>query len=596
MMNNSQLKERIRDLKDQYPLHVTIFKNDPQELRRVLDEEGDIECRDPNGLTPLQLCSIVGNTALAEVLLDHGANPDLETAEGWSIVQECVASGNLSLAQLVLDAREIRRAEKRAALVKDLLTKLSNAPDFYCEMKWDFTSWVPLVARMCPSDTYRIYKSGPAVRIDSTLTGYDQTSWKRGNITFMFLANESGCEIYDINHDARTISLDRIDMTHPGDSFDSQSLSSRLSSPLTSTRIKTDNVEFWREKAGLIGFRTDKTEEISGYECSVHSTSGIEIVTRERVEHLTTEQRVVIANNTSMFESLLSGSVVSNSEEPAASNGGAVDMPLVVDETEFNSEDEMDQKILDYFEQNTSKVRTRPKEQTDKVQKFKARVWLSNNHPLSLQEQLLPIVELMSTGNAHFSKLKDFITLQLPAGFPVNIEIPLYHMINARITFSNINCATTPMDGVLCLEGPAENRECTTCVVDAHIFTPPPDYFRTEGGNESLRQQQQYLTDDQMLQFAIQQSMLPPGASTEENDGHEEEELTWMEALSTVADRERPAAAQDTTQTVYQIPVEDQFERVLRMSLQDEERRQEQLRCQEEEELARIIALSLNDK
>ena len=30
MMNNSQLKERIRDLKDQYPLHVTIFKNDPQ--------------------------------------------------------------------------------------------------------------------------------------------------------------------------------------------------------------------------------------------------------------------------------------------------------------------------------------------------------------------------------------------------------------------------------------------------------------------------------------------------------------------------------------------------------------------------------------
>lgn len=251
----------------------------------------------------------------------------------------------------MLDGREKKRADSRACLVNDLLTKLSNAPDFYCEMKWDFTSWVPLVSRMCPSDTYKIYKSGPAVRIDSTLTGFDQATWKRGNVTFLFLANESGlcfclcllfsylelcitnhftgCEIYDINHEAGTITLDRIDMTHPGDSFDSQSLSSRLSSPLTSTRIKTDNVEFWREKAGLIGFRTDKTEDISGYECSVFSTSGIEIVTRERVEHLTPDQRLTLASNTSMFESLLSGSVV------AQSNGAEAPLPAVVDEVKL---------------------------------------------------------------------------------------------------------------------------------------------------------------------------------------------------------------------------------------------------------------------
>ena len=28
--------------------------------------------------------------------------------------------------------------------------------------------------------------------------------------------------------------------------------------------------------------------------------------------------------------------------------------------------------------------------------------------------------------------------MQLPSGFPVKIEIPIFHVINARITFSNI--------------------------------------------------------------------------------------------------------------------------------------------------------------
>ena len=38
----------------------------------------------------------------------------------------------------------------------------------------------------------------------------------------------------------------------------------------------------------------------------------------------------------------------------------------------------------------------------------------------------------------NLQKLKDFIHMQLPSGFPVKIEIPLFHVINARITFSNI--------------------------------------------------------------------------------------------------------------------------------------------------------------
>lgn len=63
----------------------------------------------------------------------------------------------------------------------------------------------------------------------------------------------------------------------------------------------------------------------------------------------------------------------------------------------------------------------RPKEVSVKLQKFKAHLWLCEDYPLSLPEQILPIIDLMSLSSPHFAKLKDFIQLQLPSGFPVKI-------------------------------------------------------------------------------------------------------------------------------------------------------------------------------
>ena len=43
----------------------------------------------------------------------------------------------------------------------------------------------------------------------------------------------------------------------------------------------------------------------------------------------------------------------------------------------------------------------------------------------------MPIIDLMAASNAHFKKLKDFITLTLPAGFPV--KIGLLHFAHWRV-------------------------------------------------------------------------------------------------------------------------------------------------------------------
>ena len=78
-----------------------------------------------------------------------------------------------------------------------------------------------------------------------------------------------------------------------------------------------------------------------------------------------------------------------------------------------------------------------------RVQKLKATVSLAENFPLSLQDQLMPILDLMvrcfmlmlsmlltpppppccpqALNTPHFAKVKDFISMQMPAGFPVKL-------------------------------------------------------------------------------------------------------------------------------------------------------------------------------
>lgn len=170
---------------------------------------------------------------------------------------------------------------------------------------------------------------------------------------------------------------------------------------------------------------------------------------------------------------------------------------------------------------------------TFKVQRFKANLWLSEQFPIQLQEQVLPILDLMSTmASPHVSKLKDFITMQLPSGFPVKIEIPLFHVLNACVTFGNVFALESPVphvsqireqpatgacddDGSVATSSTPLNTDRLTCIIDDCCFDVPPHYAN-KGADH--RRQLTFEDEDDLLQFAIQQSLMETGSESDQVD------------------------------------------------------------------------------
>lgn len=155
-----------------------------------------------------------------------------------------------------------------------------------------------------------------------------------------------------------------------------------------------------------------------------------------------------------------------------------------------------------------------PQKVNTKTQRFKANLWLSEEFPIKLQEQVLPILDLMSTmASPHVSKLKDFITMQLPSGFPIKVEIPLFHVINACVTFGNVFAMEAPVKNVEYLNEEENNR--LSCIIDDSCFDVPAHYANKDA---DYRRQLTFEDEDDLLQYALQQSLLESGTESDQVD------------------------------------------------------------------------------
>jgi hypothetical protein len=153
------------------------------------------------------------------MLLAAGAFSKARTPEGWEAIHVAALTGNPDLVRssVVAFLRETDDAFQRR--LPRIQASLENMPDFTLEMKWEFTSWVPLLSGLLPNDTYRISKRGSSLRMDSTLLGMSGLKWERGNLSLLLWGKEFPVPgaVKVLDWDNKTECDARLALTHPKD-------------------------------------------------------------------------------------------------------------------------------------------------------------------------------------------------------------------------------------------------------------------------------------------------------------------------------------------------------------------------------------------
>ncbi|VDL60624.1 unnamed protein product [Hymenolepis diminuta] len=539
---------------------------------------------------------------------------------------------------------------------------------------------------MCPSDICRVWKQGPNVRIDASLIGFNGTSsWVRGNMSYIFRINEQGVVMDEVNHTDRSIYRHAIGSLlasgaagagGAGAGVDSllhapseELIAKKLTQPIFVTFLDTDKIEFTKSKSGILGFGSDRKETINGHECHVCSAANVQIVTLRRTEHLTEENLREIQesranasttdSNNNPLTNLLGGQNFEKSRHVQMTNIFnqkndddlllKPDRKLLIDQfdvreylviagisspwsfQEAASYNPGNITIEDYFSHDPStKPKSeigRPKVMTAKLKTYKAHVWLCEDYPLSLKDQVLPIVELMAEYNPFFHKLEEFLTKKIPHGFPMRVEIPLYHILNACVTFGNLYGGDAPAYGVICDRtaasspsntsgeslvghsghGAAHHKvEPASCVVEDCVFDVGRGYHLVDihscnGNPEEEASPGHFGTideEEQLVQMAVQRSLVEYGGAdhltqrqyslakrgvVEARPGEyvDPEEAMMQEAIAESFQQESGLS-----------DLEQQYLKALEIS-REELAQEEERQKKEEEELERVLKLSL---
>ncbi|KAM4871731.1 ankyrin repeat domain-containing protein 13C [Thomomys bottae] len=418
-----------------YPVHECVFKGDVRRLSSLIRTH-NIGQKDNHGNTPLHLAVMLGNKECAHLLLAHNAPVKVKNAQGWSPLAEAISYGDRQMITALL--RKLKQQSRESVEEKRprLLNALKELGDFYLELHWDFQSWVPLLSRILPSDACKIYKQGINIRLDTTLIDFTDMKCQRGDLSFIFNGDAAPSESFVVLDNEQRV-YQRIH--HEESEMETEEeVDILMSSDIYSATLSTKSISFTRAQTGWL-FREDKTERVGNFLADFYLVNGLVLESRKRREHLSEED---ILRNKAIMESLSKGgSLIEQNFEPVRRQSLTPPPQNTITWEEYISAENgkaphLGRELLCKESRKT----------------FKATIAMSQEFPLGI-ELLLNVLEVIAPFK-HFNKLREFVQMKLPPGFPVKLDIPVFPTITATVTF----------------------QEFRYDEFDGSIFTIPDDY------------------------------------------------------------------------------------------------------------------------
>jgi len=407
-----------------FKLHEAAFKSDHNLLKTLLEEnkEYDINEKDKFGNTPLHLASMMGHIDCVAVLTEFGADTNMKNNRGWTPFAEVVSYGNRTAIKSVLKSMKSQNRESMDSRRPKLVQTLKELDDFQLELKWEFHSWVPIISRFLPSDTCKITKKGANIRMNTTLIEFTDMKWQRGDIAFLFDGTKTGPEALVVLDNEKKV-YQKLTRNEADTELDEE-IDYLMSSDIISAQMSTKPITFTNAQTGWI-FKADKMELIGSINCEVYNVNGLTLISRKRREHLSEED---VQKNKAMVEAFQRGDsmLMENEKCQPIPRKASLAAPS---KTLYSWED--------YQSLTVAPILGRKMSILEQKKTLKASVWMSQDFPLSI-ELLLSVLNVVAP-TKHFAKMKEFVSMKLPPGFPVKIEIPVLPTCVARITFQDFS-------------------------------------------------------------------------------------------------------------------------------------------------------------